>query len=83
MTLLIILDMISRFRFPVLLLLALAFNSVALGQDRAGRRGGDENMPQAGSLIPEISVVDAQGESFPLREKLKGRHTVIVFGCLT
>jgi len=40
-------------------------------------------MPQVGSLIPEVSVVDAQGGSFPLREKLKGRHVVIVFGCLT
>lgn len=40
-------------------------------------------MPQVGSLIPEISVFDAQGGSFPLREKLKGRHAVIVFGCLT
>ena len=83
MTLLIIIAMTPRFRFSVPLLLALAFNTVALGQDRAGRRGGNENMPQTGSMIPEISVVDAQGVIFPLREKLKGRYTVIVFGCLT
>ncbi|MDP7655313.1 MAG: hypothetical protein QF706_04520 [Roseibacillus sp.] len=40
-------------------------------------------MPKAGSLIPDISVFDAEGRSFALREKLKGRHAVIVFGCLT
>jgi len=40
-------------------------------------------MPKVGSLIPEIRLFNAQGGSFPLREKLKGRHAVIVFGCLT
>lgn len=83
MTLLIILDMMMRFGFSTLLLITLVFQAVTSGQGREGRRGGDENMPRVGSLIPEISVVDAQGASFPLREKLKGRHAVIVFGCLT
>jgi len=75
--------MMMRFQVPALLLVSFVFQVVAAGQGREGRRGGGENMPQAGSLLPEISVFDAQGESFPLREKLKGRHAVIVFGCLT
>ncbi|MCP4849400.1 MAG: hypothetical protein GY899_15800 [Verrucomicrobiaceae bacterium] len=75
--------MMKKFRFFALLLIPIAVQGVASGQGREGRRGGDENMPQVGSLIPEVSVVDAQGGSFPLREKLKGRHAVIVFGCLT
>ena len=64
------------------LLMACSLQSVVLGQDRERRRGG-ENMPAVGSLAPDISVFDAEGRSFALREKLKGRHAVIVFGCLT
>ena len=75
--------MMMRFGFPTMVLITLIFQTVADGQGRERRRGGGENMPQAGSLIPGISVVDAQGDNFPLREKLKGRHAVIVFGCLT
>ncbi|MED5584801.1 MAG: hypothetical protein VYB61_00460 [Verrucomicrobiota bacterium] len=75
--------MITCFRFPALLLLSIVAHSIAMGQGGDRRRGGDENMPQAGSLIPDITVVDSQGGGFPLREKLKGRHAVIVFGCLT
>tara|TARA_B100000579_G_C22828368_1_gene854526 strand:- start:575 stop:751 length:177 start_codon:yes stop_codon:yes gene_type:complete len=56
--------------------------SLVRGQDREYRRGG-ENIPKVGSLVPNISVFDAEGRSFALREKLKGRHAVIVFGCLT
>tara|TARA_B100000459_G_scaffold146000_1_gene111327 strand:- start:1012 stop:1188 length:177 start_codon:yes stop_codon:yes gene_type:complete len=56
--------------------------SLVRGQDREHRRGG-ENIPKVGSLVPNISVFDAEGRSFALREKLKGRHAVIVFGCLT
>ncbi len=72
-----------RFQVPALLAVSFVFQAVAAGQGSERRRGGGENMPKVGSLLPEISVVDAQGESFPLREKLKGRHAVIVFGCLT
>ena len=64
------------------LLMACSLQSVVLGQDRERRRGG-ENTPAVGSLAPDISVFDAEGRSFALREKLKGRHAVIVFGCLT
>jgi len=72
-----------RFRILILLLVTFVFQAVAAGQDPERRRGGGENMPKAGSLIPDISVFDAEGRSFALREKLKGRHAVIVFGCLT
>ena len=64
------------------LLMTCSLQSVVLAQDREHRRGG-ENMPTVGSLAPNISVFDAEGRSFALREKLKGRHAVIVFGCLT
>ncbi len=75
--------MITRLRFPFFLLFTIVFHAVAIGQGRDHGRGSDENMPQVGSLIPDITVVDSQGREFPLREKLKGRHAVLVFGCLT
>ncbi len=72
-----------KFHLAIFLLITWAFQSVVIGQERERRRGGGENIPKVGSLIPDISVFDAEGRSFPLREKLKDRHTVIVFGCLT
>ena len=38
--------------------------------------------PAVGSLLPDITVYDSRGKEFPLR-RIKGRHAVIVFGCLT
>lgn len=74
--------MIKCVAITTALLMACSLQSVVLGQDRQNRRGG-EKMPPVGSLAPDISVFDAEGRSFALREKLKGRHAVIVFGCLT
>ena len=75
--------MITLLRFPFFLLFTIVFHAAAIGQGRDLGRESDENMPQVGSLIPDIIVVDSQGREFPLREKLKGRHAVLVFGCLT
>ena len=72
----------KRAAITTALLMTCSLQSVVLGQDLERRRGG-ENMPAVGSLAPDISVFDAEGRSFALREKLKGRHAVIVFGCLT
>ena len=60
-----------------------SLQSVVYGQERTRRRGGAETIPEIGSLIPELSVLDAEGNRFALRKKLEGRHAVIVFGCLT
>ena len=75
--------MITWLRFPFFLILPIVFHAIAMGQGSERGRGSDENMPQVGSLIPDITVVDSLGGGFPLREKLKGRHAVLVFGCLT
>jgi len=37
---------------------------------------------QQGDPIPSVQGFDEQGKAFPL-SKLRGSHTVIVFGCLT
>ena len=33
--------------------------------------------------VPDVTAFDESGNPFPLREKLKGQYSVIVFGCLT
>ncbi len=39
--------------------------------------------PRVGELIPDVIGYDEQGEPFPLRARLRGSYTVLVFGCLT
>jgi len=39
-------------------------------------------LPQPGDTLPDLVVYDDQGEEFQLR-RLRGEHSVIVFGCLT
>ena len=40
-------------------------------------------LPQIGDRLPDVTAFDEEGKAFPLREKLKGKPVVIVFGCLT
>ena len=40
-------------------------------------------IPSVGDPLPDLTVFDENGTAFPLREKLKGKPAVIVFGCLT
>jgi len=57
------------------------------------RRGvGSDNRTGAGTLeraglkvgqqMPDVTVYDENGEKFPL-SRAKGKHAVLVFGCLT
>jgi cytochrome oxidase Cu insertion factor (SCO1/SenC/PrrC family) len=39
-------------------------------------------LPGPGTPVPDVSVYDASGEEFSMRE-LRGQYTVLVFGCLT
>ena len=48
-----------------------------LGSARLDRSG-----MKIGMELPDVAVYDAKGEKFELR-RLRGRHTVLVFGCLT
>ncbi|MEN8715512.1 MAG: hypothetical protein ABF384_11445 [Verrucomicrobiales bacterium] len=40
-------------------------------------------LPLQGKELPDVTGHDESGADFPLRQKLKGKHGVIVFGCLT
>ena len=52
----------------------LAFSSLA-------QPGGP--LPQVGQLVPNLELVDDQGEPAKLRELTRGHYTVMVLGCLT
>ena len=38
--------------------------------------------PEVGDPLPALTGYDAKGDTFEF-SRLKGKHTVIVFGCLT
>ena len=42
-----------------------------------------ESAPQVGDLIPDITIVDDQGNPVKLRDITFGQYTVITLGCLT
>ena len=52
------------------------------GRSGPGGPSGAFSFPQAGDPLPDISVYDAQGDPFELAS-VKGKPTVLVFGCLT
>ena len=51
----------------------------AMGQTRNQSRGP---MPEPGDPMPDVAGFDAEGNPLALT-KFLGKHTVIVFGCLT
>ena len=61
-----------------LLLSSSAFAQMGGGNDRLTQEG-----LEVGMQIPDVSLYDSAGETFDLRERLKGSPAVIVFGCLT
>lgn len=40
-------------------------------------------LPLQGKELPDVVAHDESGEEFSLQQRLKGKHGVIVFGCLT
>ena len=62
---------------------ALAAVAAAQGPDRSKGKAKGRSLPLEGKNLPDVTAYDADGEEFPLIQKLKGRHGVIVFGCLT
>ena len=61
--------------FPIAAMIALALAGSSMAQMRG-------SIPQPDDPMPEVEGFDAEGNPFKLT-KLHGKHTVIVFGCLT
>ena len=59
---------------PIVAMLVLALAGGAMGQLR--------QIPQPGDPMPNVAGFDAEGNPLALT-RLHGKHTVIVFGCLT
>jgi cytochrome oxidase Cu insertion factor (SCO1/SenC/PrrC family) len=68
------------------LTLVLAASASTLAQPKERPRAADGRSfgarPAPGEMLPDVTVYDAAGKEFPLRS-LRGRYTVLVFGCLT
>ena len=60
------------------ILLAGTMNS-ALAQ----RQMKAQKLPLEGKSLPDVTAIDENGDPFLLRQELKGKHGVIIFGCLT
>ena len=60
---------------PIAAMFALAIAGSSMAQMRG-------SIPQPGDQMPDVEGFDAEGNPFKLT-KLHGKHTVIVFGCLT
>lgn len=41
-----------------------------------------DTAPDVGEMIPNVTVLDESGDEYELW-RLKGKYTVLVFGCLT
>lgn len=66
---------------PLFVLLGFAPGS-AFAQGPGKGKGGT-SLPLEGKELPDVTARDDSGSPISLREKLKGRYAVIVFGCLT
>ena len=64
--------------FLALMLSTSAFAQMGGGNDRLTQAG-----LEVGMQIPDVTLYDAAGQTFDLRERLKGSPAVLVFGCLT
>lgn len=60
--------------------LGLVFGGLVMAEGQ-GRRDGNPGL-EVGAPLPDLAVYDAEGRPFQLGQ-LKGRYTVLVFGCLT
>jgi len=60
--------------------------SAALAQPEAKPEVADEwwgpGFPEAGQQLPDVEIYDAEGDPFRT-SLLRGKYTVLIFGCLT
>ena len=72
--------MVYRSR-PILLIAGL-LSFTWLGPASAQRGSGRSPLPAVGTMLPEVTAYDDQGNEFSTAS-LRGSYTVLVFGCLT
>ena len=52
------------------------------GPGKAGASTLERAGLKVGQQMPDVTILDENGETFPL-SRVKGKHAVLVFGCLT
>lgn len=52
------------------------------GASREGSGSLERAGLKVGQQMPDVTIYDENGEKFPL-SRVKGKHAVLVFGCLT
>lgn len=60
---------------------SIAILMVTIGTASA-QRGNGQGLPKVGSQLPDVTAFDADGKPFSTKQ-LRGKHAVLVFGCLT
>jgi len=75
--------MLARSASLVLILAALLQTSVVVAQGTPPQVRFESAAAQVGELIPDLTVVDDQGNPVNLRDITRGHYTTITLGCLT
>ena len=70
-------------RTPLLLCLIFAATLATIHGQGPGKAKNSGPLPLQGKSLPDVAAHDESGKEVNLRQQLKGRHGVIVFGCLT
>ena len=69
---------------PLFLILAgLLLTSLVVAQGTPPQVRFAEDAPKVGDLIPDLTLVDDQGNPASLRDLTRGHYTTITLGCLT
>ena len=63
-------------------LATIAIFGLTLGTALAQRGDRGPGLPRVGTALPEVTAYDAEGKAFSTKD-LRGKHAVLVFGCLT
>ena len=69
---------------PLFLILAgLLQTSLVVAQGTPPQVRFAEDAPKVGDLVPDLTLVDVQGNPANLRDITRGHYTTITLGCLT
>ncbi len=69
--------------FLLLVLVGLVQTSLVVAQGTPPQVRFAEDGPKIGDLIPDLTIVDDQGNPANLRDLTRGHYTTITLGCLT
>jgi hypothetical protein len=75
-------NMCNRFAFAFLMLAGIFHTGIVAAQITMPEARFAE-APQLGELVPDLVLVDDEGNPANLRELTEGHYTVLTLGCLT